>query len=96
MAVKLAVERKCAGKDQDEGHDRIDLSGEIDVHDPLQDRNDQIHHQVGDDLPIDLVEQRQIVIAADGGDHMHAREMIDVVGQRRPGIEENRDRGDGR
>ena len=95
MAVEPAVERKRARQDQHESHDRVGLSGEIDVHDPLQDRNDQIHHQVWNDLPFDLVEKRQIWIAADGGDHVHAREVIDVVGQRRPGIEQDRDRRDG-
>ena len=91
MAIELPVEREGAGEDQHEGHDGVGLSGQIDVHDPLQDRNDQIHHQVRNDLPFDLVKQREIGIAADRGDHMHAREVIDVVGQRRPGIKQDRD-----
>src|SRR6266508_5415948 len=35
MAIELTMERERAGKYQHEAHDGVDLSGEIDVHDPL-------------------------------------------------------------
>src|SRR5262249_9600605 len=40
-------------------------------------------------------EQRQIAIVVDRGDHMHARQVVDVVGQRRPGRKQDWGRGDG-
>ena len=65
VAVKLAIERERARQDQHEACDRVDLPGEIDVHHPLEHRHHEVHHQVRNDLPVDLVEAGEIGIGAD-------------------------------
>ena len=52
---QLAVERERSRDDEHEACDGVDLPGGINAHQPLQRRNDDVHHQVGDDLPIDVI-----------------------------------------
>ena len=59
----------------------------------MQQRNDEVHHQIGDQLPLDRVEAGQIGIRADRIDHVHAREMIGIVGERRQRMRRDRKRG---
>ena len=91
-AGQRAVERERAGTDQDKGQDREDLSGDINVHEPVQHRNDKVDHQIGDDLPIDFVEAGEVGVRIDRVDDMRARQVIDVIGQRRQRMRRNRDR----
>ena len=53
---KLAIERKRARYDEHEARDGVDLPGSINAHQPRQRRNDHVHHQVGNDLPVDVIE----------------------------------------
>ena len=77
--MELPIERECPRKDQHEARNHIGLPGRVDVHEPHQDRQDHVHHQVRNDLPVHLIETREVRIAAERRDHVHAREMIDVV-----------------
>ncbi len=94
-AEQRAVERKRAAQDQDQRREREDLPGVIDGHEPVQDRHHQIHHQIGDDPPLDGVKALQVGVRADGRDHMRARERVEVVGERQQRVGEDRHR-DGR
>jgi hypothetical protein len=94
-AEQRPVERHRARQDHHEAQDGVDLSRQIDVHQAHQRRHDQIHHQVGNDLPIDLIEAGEIGIGLDGRDHVHARQVIDVIRHRRPRMQHDRNRGDG-
>ena len=92
-AEQRAVERQGSRHDQREHHDQEDLAGVIDRDHAREHRDDEVHHQVGDHLPVDLVEARQIGVAADRRNHLHAREVIDVVRQGRQRVGPDRDRG---
>ncbi len=89
-AVELPIERERARQDQHEARDHIGLPRRIDAHEPHQHRHDHVHHQVGNDLPVHLIETGEVGIVADRGDDVHAREMIDVVRNRRQRMKQNR------
>ena len=90
-----AMQREHAGDDHCERQDREHLAREIDVHETIERRHDEIDHQVRNDLPLDLIEFREIGIGLNRVHHVGAREMVDVVRQRRQRVRENRDRRDG-
>ena len=56
----------------------------------MQDRNDKVDHQIGDDLPINRIKAGEIGVGTDGVDNMRSRQMIDVVGERRQRMRRNR------
>ena len=93
-AEQRAVERQRARQHQRQHRQQEELAGEIDAHDARQHRHDQVHHQVRDRLPVDLIEARQVGIVGDRGDDVHAREVVDVVRQRRDRVGPDRDRDD--
>ena len=87
------VERQRAGHDQREHRDGENLTGDINGGGELaEQRHDQIHRQVRDDLPVDLVKPRQVGVVPHGGDDVHPRQVIDVVRQRRQRVRPHRDR----
>ena len=89
-----AVERQAAGHDQREHADDEHLAGEVNVHHARQQRHDQVHRQIGNHLPVDLVEMRELRVLRQRRDHFHARQMIDVVRQRRQRVRPDRDRNE--
>ena len=95
-AKQLTIERECSRQDQRETCDGVDLSGNVDVRNPLDERHNQIHHQVGNDLPLDLVEPGQVGIRGHRRNDVHSRQMIDVIGQRRQWVESDRQAADRR
>ena len=93
-AEQRAVQRERARDDQGEAQQRVGFSRQIDIHHPLEQRDDHVHHQVRNDLPVDLVVAVQKRIAVARRDDVHPRQVIDVVGDRRQRIEQDRHRGD--
>ena len=91
-ADQRAVERHGSRDDQREHRDHVNLAGQIDVHEPRQHRHDEVHGQVGNDLPVDLIEFGQLRVVAQRRDDLHARQMVDVVRQRRQRMGPDRDR----
>src|SRR4029077_7346064 len=55
-----------------------------------QRRYDEVHRQIWNDLPIDLIELRKLRVLRQGCDHLHARKVIDVVRQRRQRVRPDR------
>ena len=90
-ADQRPVERQAAGNDEREHPDDEHLAGQIDVHDARQQRHDQVHGQVGDHLPVDLIEVGELRVLRQRRDHMHAGKVIDVVRQRRQRMRPDRD-----
>ncbi len=82
-SVQHAAQHQRAGNNEREHRDDEHLAGEIDVHDTRQRRHQQIHGQVRDPLPIQLIESCELHIGGQRRDRMHARQVIDVVRQRR-------------
>ena len=78
-----AAQRKRAADNQDKRGEREHLPGAIDAHEPVQDRNYQVHHQVRDDPPLDGVEALQVGIRVDGRYHVRACERVEIIGERR-------------
>ena len=93
-AEQRSVQCERARNDQGEAQQRVDFSGQIDVHDPLEQRDDHVHHQVRNDLPVDLVIPVQEGIAVSRRDDVHPRQVIDVIGDRRQRIEQDGHGGD--
>ncbi len=91
-AEQAAAQRQRAGHDQDEGGHGESLAGPIDANHPCHRRHDQVHDQVRDDLPFELVVAGEDGIAADLGDDVHARQVVGVVRQRRHQVRPDRHR----
>ena len=98
-ADQRAVERERAGDNEREHRDHEDLAGEIDLHHLRQQRHDQVHGQIGNDLPLDFIEVGELRVLRQRRHRLHAGEMIDVIRQRRQRMRPDRDRdqeGEGR
>ena len=59
-ADQRAVEHQDAGNDEREHRDDVRLAGKIDIHHSRQRRHDEVHRQIWNDLPIDLIELRKL------------------------------------
>jgi hypothetical protein len=88
-----AMERERAGDDHKEGEDRECLPRFINAHDAVEQRQQQVDHQIGDDLPVDQIKAREKRIAVDGIDDVDAREVVDVIRQRRQLMRQQRNAG---
>ncbi len=78
-----SMQRRRAAGDQQEDRQEEGLAGPGERHDAGERRDDEIHREIGDRLPIERVElpqqSRAVVCRLD----MHAREMVGIVEQRR-------------
>ena len=90
-ADQRPVQRQGPRNDEREHPDDKHLAGQIDVHEARQQRHDQVHGQVGNYLPIDLIETGELRVLRQRRDHMHAGKVIDVVRQRRQRMRPDRD-----
>ena len=90
-ADQRPVQRQTARNDEREHPDDEHLAGQVDVHDARQQRHDQVHGQVGNHLPVDLIEAGELRVLRQRRDHMHARKVIDVIRQRRQRMRPDRD-----
>ena len=85
-----AVQRKRARHDQREDRHGEDLARQVDVHHPRDPGDDQVHHQVGQHLPIDLVVLAEEGVLAVVGHDLHARNVVRVILERRQGVGQQR------
>ena len=82
-ADQRPIEHHDARYDEREHRDQKNLTGQVNIHEPGKRRHDSVHRQIGDHLPIQLVKHGQLLIARQVCDHVHPRQVIHVVGQRR-------------
>ncbi len=89
------VQGQGAAHDEGEAHEGIDLAGPVDRDQAHHGRHHHVHHQVGQDGPAQMVEARQVPIMGQGGDDVHARQVVHIVRERRQRVGQDRDRHQG-
>ena len=88
-AEQRPVKRQRSARDEGEAQQGIDLAGGIDVGDAVDDRNDEVHHHIRKDGPLEKIEARDVGVVGQLGDDVHAREMVHIVRQGRQGVRQD-------
>jgi len=93
--VQRGVERDRAAGDQDDRQSHEQPARVLDRDQPGEQRDDEIHGEIGQDGPFDLVEAVEDGVRPGLGQDVHAREMIGIVVERQvAGDRDRRERDD--
>ncbi len=91
-AGQRTIEREGARKNDHENRNQEKLPRVVDVDHTREHGDDDVHHEIRYDLPLNLVELGEVGIGINGVDDVHPRQMVHVVGERRQPVGKHRNR----